>query len=322
MENKAHALAAGLFLLLLGAAMAAAIVWFRGDHVDRLGYTVVARTGVSGLSVKAAVKLRGVEVGSVESSAFVPADPRRILVRIVVARAAPRTRGTRALLGYLGVTGLSFIELADRGDDPRLLAGLPAHERQLELEPSLLDRLATGGPALLAAFAETAERMNTLLAPQNQQRVQRLLDRSEEVLDQLSQRTQELRPAIAALPPAIQRFGAASARADGTLQRLDVVAEQAAGLVADVRGRLPVLDRAGDAARRLEAAARAIELGFVGPEPLPSPPLVETLSRAANGIDRAAGQWAEQPQSLIFGRTPAPPGPGEAGFVAASQGAK
>lgn len=322
MENKAHALAAGLFLLLLGAALAAAIMWFRGDHVERLPYTVVARGSVSGLAPKAPVKLRGVEVGSVESIGFDPADPRRILVRIAVDRAAPVTRGTKAQLGYQGVTGLSFIELSDRGDDQRLLAALPAQERQMELEPSLLDRLSTGGPALLAAVAEAAERVNTLLAPQNQQRVQRVLDHSEQVLDQLSQRARELRPATMALAPAIQRFGAVAGRAEGTLQRLDAAAEQAAGLAADVRGRLPVLDRAGDAARRLESAARAVEVGLVGPEAPPSPPLLETLSRAADGVDRAAGQWAEQPQSLLFGRTPAPPGPGEAGFDAASRRVK
>src|SRR5688572_16911661 len=107
MENKAHALAAGLFLLLLGATLAAAVVWFRGDHVQRQSYTVVAHSGVPGLAVKAAVRLRGVDVGSVESIGFDPADARRVVVRIAVDRAAPVTRGTFAQLGYQGVTGLS-----------------------------------------------------------------------------------------------------------------------------------------------------------------------------------------------------------------------
>ena len=60
MENRAHALIAGIFLLLLGAALAGAAVWFQGDTVERVNYTVVSRTGVSGLNLKAPVKLRGV----------------------------------------------------------------------------------------------------------------------------------------------------------------------------------------------------------------------------------------------------------------------
>ena len=46
MENKAHAIAAGLFLLLLGLALAASVAWFQGDRTERVHYTVVARSGV------------------------------------------------------------------------------------------------------------------------------------------------------------------------------------------------------------------------------------------------------------------------------------
>jgi len=322
MENKAHALVAGLFLLLLGAAAVAVLVWFRGDHIQRQAYTVVARAGVPGLAVKAAVRLRGVDVGSVESIQFDPADPRRILVRIAVDSAAPLTRGTVAQLGYQGVTGLSFIDLSDRGEDPRPLAALADAERRIELKPSLLDQLATNGPALLVAFSETAERLNAVLSPQNQQRLSQLLDSSERAAGRVADRAQELRPAVAALPPLLKQLDQAARRADGTLQRLDGTAEQATRLVADLRGKLPVLDRAGDAAARVEAAVRAIELGLVGPVPPSGTPLFDTLGQTARGVDRAVGQWSEQPQSLVFGPRPPAPGPGESGFDAAAKGAR
>ena len=47
MENKAHALAAGLFVLLLGLALAASVAWFQGDHTERVRYTVVSRSAVT-----------------------------------------------------------------------------------------------------------------------------------------------------------------------------------------------------------------------------------------------------------------------------------
>lgn len=317
MENKAHALVAGLFLLLLGAAAVAVLVWFRGDHIERVPYTVVARSGVPGLAPKAAVRLRGVDVGSVESIEFDPADARRILVRIAVDRAAPLTRGTVAQLGYQGVTGLSFIALSDAGADPRPLAGLPAAQREIDLKPSILDQLATSGPALLVAFSESAERLNTLLSPQNQQRLARLLDSSERAASSVAERAQELRPAVAALPPLLKQLDEATRRVDATLQRVDQGAEQATRLAAELRGKLPpLLDRADAAAARVEAAMRSIELGLVGPVPPTGAPLLDTLGQTAKGVDRAVQQWSEQPQSLVFGRTPPSPGPGEAGFDA------
>lgn len=314
MENRAHALVAGLFILLLGAAMVAVIVWFRGGNVERVERLVVARTGVPGLAVKAAVKLRGVDVGTVEEIAFDPADARRILVRIAVDKAAPLTRGTFARLGYQGVTGLTFIDLDDRGDDPRPLATAPAADGAIELRPSLIDQLATGAPALLATFTETANRLNALLEPRNQQRLAQLLDSAERSVSLFGDRARELKPALAALPPLLQRLDRTAQRADTSLQRAEEAAAAATGLVGDLRVKLGALDQVSSAAAQVGAATRSIEIGLVGLDGPQTPPLLEDFGRAARGVDRAVGQWSEQPQSLIFGRTPARPGPGEAGF--------
>ena len=314
MENRAHALVAGLFLLLLGAVLVAVIVWFRGDHIERVEHLVVARTGVPGLALKAPVKLRGVDVGTVESIAFDPADARRILIRIAVDKAAPLTRGTFAQLGYQGVTGLSFIDLGDDGADPRRLAEAPAAESAIELRPSLLDRLASSGPELLARFAETANRLNKLLDAGNQQRLTQLLDSAQRTVELYGERAHELRPTLAALPPLLQRLDTTAQRAQASLQRAEDAAQAAGALADDLRGRLVVLDRVGSAATRVESAADAIELGLVGADKPVATPLFDEIGRAARDLDRTVGQLGEQPSSLIFGRTPPRPGPGEAGF--------
>ena len=67
MENRAHALAAGLFTLLLGIGVLLAAQWFSRDNYEKVQYTLVSNHSVSGLNVQAAVRLRGVEVGKVES---------------------------------------------------------------------------------------------------------------------------------------------------------------------------------------------------------------------------------------------------------------
>jgi phospholipid/cholesterol/gamma-HCH transport system substrate-binding protein len=42
---------------------------------------------------------------------------------------------------------------------------------------------------------------------------------------------------------------------------------------------------------------------------------VADLSAASRSIERAAHDVGDQPQSLLFGRSGQPPGPGEAGFA-------
>ena len=47
MENRAHALIAGLFLLLLGAAAVASLWWFSGRSEDTRTYVVETRRNVT-----------------------------------------------------------------------------------------------------------------------------------------------------------------------------------------------------------------------------------------------------------------------------------
>ena len=81
MENRAYALAAGLFTLLLGIGVVAAALWFSGDTVENQEYLLVSRYPVSGLNAQAPVRYRGVTVGKVVDIRFDPLEPRTILVR-------------------------------------------------------------------------------------------------------------------------------------------------------------------------------------------------------------------------------------------------
>jgi phospholipid/cholesterol/gamma-HCH transport system substrate-binding protein len=311
MENRAHALLAGLFVLLMGAALAVTIAWFQGDSVERMRYVVVARSAVSGLNVKAPVKLRGVEVGKVESIGFDPADARQILVLIAVDKAAPLTRGTYAQLGLQGVTGLSFIDLSDTGADPARPAGDPP---RIELRPTLFDQLANAGPGLLASVHENARRVNQLLGDANQAELARSLARLGTAADDVSRLAAALQPTAKALPGLLSHADGLLRRGEGTLARIDALAADGSLLAQDLRTRAAALERLGAAAAQLEGSTRRLELSLVGPTPLRQKPLLDELAGAGRALEQAAGGLAERPQSLLFGRPAPPPGPGEPGF--------
>src|SRR3972149_10094327 len=102
MENKAHALAAGLFALLLGAALVAAAFWFGKDDMQYVPFLVTTTTSVAGLKAEAPVRYRGVEVGRVQSIRIEPGVKGDIHIRVGVAEGTPVTRSTFARLGYQG----------------------------------------------------------------------------------------------------------------------------------------------------------------------------------------------------------------------------
>ena len=55
-----------MFTILLGVALAATFIWFRGNAKTYSSYLVVSKFPVNGLNRQAAVRIRGVEIGKVD----------------------------------------------------------------------------------------------------------------------------------------------------------------------------------------------------------------------------------------------------------------
>jgi phospholipid/cholesterol/gamma-HCH transport system substrate-binding protein len=319
MENKAHALAAGLFLLVMALALAAVAAWFQGDRVERVRYIVVARQGVPGLNLKAPVKLRGVEVGKVETIGFDPADAQQILVTIAVDRAAPVMVGAYAQLGLQGVTGLSFVGLENASE---AAAGSRAAEgSRIALRPTLLDRLAADGSGLLASVTETAGRLNTLLSDGNRAQLSRAAIQLADTASAAARLLNALEPAARGLPKLEKDADAALVKAGSTLTQVEALAVDARLLAQELRQRAAVLDRMAPLAAQIESSTRRLELALVGDGPPRARPLVDELAAAGRSVQRTAGDLGEQPHSLLFGRSAVLPGPGESGFPDRLKGA-
>ncbi len=171
MENRAYALAAGLFTLLLGIGVVAAALWFSGDTVENDEYLLVSRYPVSGLNAQAPVRYRGVTVGKVVDINFDPNDPRAILVRIQVRTGTPLSQGTYAQLGSQGVTGLAYVMLDDDGKKPGQLVGEGDQLARIEVRPSFIDSLSASGQDMIVNFNQVAQRVNTLLSDDNQKQL-------------------------------------------------------------------------------------------------------------------------------------------------------
>ena len=106
MENKAHAMAAGAFVLVVTALLALLAVWLLRDTSQRDLYEMSTDETISGLQPQAAVRFRGVPVGKVEVIGFDAKVKGNVLLRVSIDRAAPMTKSTYAKVASQGVTGL------------------------------------------------------------------------------------------------------------------------------------------------------------------------------------------------------------------------
>lgn len=312
MENRAHALAAGVFALLLVAAGLVAIWWFGGKHEDTRDYLVVTPYNVTGLNVQAQVRYRGIRVGKVEDIHLSKDEPGNILIRIRINDEVPVTKGTAAKLGYQGVTGLAFVLLEDEGEDRTPLTAPEGTLPRIAMEQSLIQEMSDVGADAMHQARDLLTSVNDLLGEQNQKRINNTLANLEAVSANLKPATQDLPRTMAQLHKALS---------DDNLQRLSTALEGAAQASREVPPALAearqLLDSLHRLSERLDQGAASSSDGSLGVLSPRWSELAAELGNTSRQLNRVLQQLEQSPQSLIFGTQPLPPGPGEAGFAAA-----
>jgi len=307
MENRAYALAAGLFTLLLGGGVIATAVWLSGSTHEQVQYVLETRHSVAGLNAQAAVRLRGVDVGRVEAIEFAPDDRAAILIRIAVRSGTPITRGTVAQLGTQGLTGLAYVMLDDDGSKPEALAPSTEKTARIHVRPSFFDEISGSGKDLLAEFNLVAQRLNALLSRENQTLLVRTLTSLEVEAGRIGAFVATLGPTFKGVPELTDDARKTVARADELLVSLNT-------LTRELTRRVDTLERVAKSAEQVGGAAQSASQAVTA-ESLPRMhALLDELARNSRNLERLINELSEQPHSLVFGRTPVAPGPGEAGF--------
>jgi phospholipid/cholesterol/gamma-HCH transport system substrate-binding protein len=306
MENKAYALAAGAFVLVIGAMAVALAMWLTRDSSVRHVYEMSTREAVSGLQPQAAVRYRGIDVGKVVQIGFDPQTTGNVLVRIAIHDKAPITQSTFATLGYQGVTGLAFVQLDDEGESKERLVGDARNPPRIPLRAGLLSKLTDQGIAVMAQAQETMVRVTQLLSRENQSALVATIT--------------DLGAAANGINKAADSVDKVAAEARKTLRALETTSTQIAKTAAEAttttaefgKSVRHISDKFGDTTEALMATATTFNATTL--------PRVHRMSDDTSTTMRQAthvfNAFNDNPQSLIYGGGPTPPGPGEPGFVA------
>jgi len=301
MENRAHALAAGVFTLLLAAAALFSVWWFGGKHDATQDYLVVTQGNVNGLNVQAQVRYRGIRVGRVEEIHLDKNRPDDILIRISILDEVPVNRSTIAILNYQGVTGLAQVQLEERGDDERPLVVAEGELPRIPMQPSLIQELSDAGADTLRQARDLLASANKLLGDDNQKRIGNTLANLESLSGGLKPAAQELAPTLVQLRKALS---------DDNVKRLSAALEGGAATAQEAKELMAGLRRLTE--RLDQASAGEGGAGLLSPR---WGDLATDVAASTRQLNRVLNQVERDPQSLIFG-APAPiPGPGEPGFL-------
>ncbi|WP_211442496.1 MlaD family protein [Collimonas humicola] len=312
MENKAHALIAGLFTVILLIAAIIGVMWFNSDRVERVPYEIATKLSVPGLNPQADVRYRGLDAGKVDTITFDPKFPGQILIKIKINPDTPVTQSTFATLGYQGVTGIAYIQLDDDGSKPLKLASSKQHLARIELRPSLFDNLQSKGAVILSRADEMISKLNDLLDPENQKTMIKAFSDVSQTADEYRGIPQKLEPTIRQLPALTGELNQALASVTALSNNMSVLSKNLNSLTASLQGPDGAVTNLTGAVQNIGSVASGVEYETL--------PRFNTLTNEARTSMRTLNQtldhFSQQPQSILFGSKGLPPGPGEAGFVA------
>lgn len=311
MEPKVRYTLVGLFVVLLGAGAVVIALWLaRGGRlaeVDR--YHAFMQESVAGLSIYAPVKYLGVDVGEVAEIAINSKDPREVRLTLDVAAGTPVNEDTVAVLRTQGLTGIAFIELRGGSPDAPLLTARSGEEPPIiKTVPSTFQRLDTAVSETLTDVRRLADDARAVIDEENRARIERILADLGRFTNALAKRSDLMEQGIASSAKALENIARLTERIDARMpefaQRLDASAAALESAGTDVA-------RAG---RDLGAVVRdnRQEVDRFARQTLPEVGLLVTELRGlTESLQRVAQQLEENPNVLLFGRQPVPPGPGE-----------
>ncbi|MCF8151418.1 MAG: MCE family protein [Burkholderiaceae bacterium] len=307
MENRSHALAAGIFTILLGIAAGVAIWWLGQSDQSTRTYVLETKGNVTGLNVQAQVRYRGIRAGKVEAIEPDPADPRLILVRFNIDSRFRLTKGNTAQLGYQGVTGLAYVQIEDDGTSSEPLVEKDGEMPRIALRPTLFDTLGEKAGEIVDEISSVSRRLSKLLNDGNVSNFSRTLDN----LAVASEGLREMPTLLASMREALSEGNLRNLRQ--ILAHLEKTAGESAPLTSELRELVKSMNLlsqrfdklAGSVGNELTTATLPRANALMGELVSNS----RQLSRVLEGLE-------SNPQMLLFGRGAGLPGPGEPGFSA------
>lgn len=300
MERDARYATVALFALACLVAALAFVWWYsgRGDRRDYDTYEIYFEGTVSGLSKGSPVRYLGVEVGRVISLSVDRKDPGRVKVVAEIDAEAPVSGTTQAKLGFLGLTGLLYIDLQQ---NERLSATRPLAQGDrypvIAARKGSIEASAERLPEILGQASDIMRRVERLLADENVGAITSTIANLERATGQLPATLAEAQALAADLRKISASTLALTERANATLAAAQPDLDAA---LANARVASEKFARTADGIDRLINDNDGAFGRTAGASVLELQQLVVDARNASNEIRELARELRERPSSLLL----------------------
>lgn len=298
----------GAFVLGLGALLVAIALWLAsgGAWQKRQDlYLALVDESVAGLNVNAPVKYNGVDVGRVQSIRLDPLKPDRVQLVFALDHGTPVRVDTQAVLKTQGLTGIAYAELSGGAPgSPLLPATSVAPYPEIRTKPSLSARLENVLSSTLAKLDRVSTAIDQVLNEDNRRAFTAILVDVGKLTHTLAARSGTIDAGLRDAARTFAQGAKAAAQFGPVLERIGHGADALQTLGQDGA------QASRDAGQTVNAVGA--DLRRFGAETLPEVQrLMSELQTLAASLQRLSEQTQSAPNGLLFGRTPAPLGPGE-----------
>jgi phospholipid/cholesterol/gamma-HCH transport system substrate-binding protein len=295
MESKLNYTIVGLFVVILTTAMLSFAYWLTKSYGVQVydTYYVHLTESVAGLNIDAAVKYRGVDVGTVTNIGINPENPEEVRLALEINRDTHIKTDTTAAISYYGITGLAFIELKGMDKNAPLLKVVDDTVPVIPSRPSAIKRIDQSLSQLAEKSAKTLDNINRLFGDKNLKNIEDLLIESKGLVTDLR------------------------SQLDGMQTLMDKGLEMESKIIS-------AADKVGEASTSIKLLADNLEKNTTGISQEMSTGMRDSFSALTQllsdldiltiSLQSTINDIKTSPGDLLFKRTQTLPGPGEEGY--------
>jgi phospholipid/cholesterol/gamma-HCH transport system substrate-binding protein len=280
METKANYVAVGAFVLVCVIGLVIAIMWLAGMQYSQeyAYYQAFFKGPVTGLGTGTTTRFNGIEVGRIQSLAFDPTDPQRVIVTMQVQPDLNIREDSTAAIESQGLTGGTYVEISGGTvNSPLLTAKGDQQYPVIRTKQSTLQLLEQSAPEMVARLNIAVGRINDLLNDNNRRAMSHVLANLDETTTTIARRSADIDAAITNANQAMARFNDAS------------------------RGLAPAIDEANLTLKKYGKVADDADAFVNGDGLAQVSDLVGEMRRLVANLEQFSDQLNRQPTKLLFG---------------------
>src|SRR5690606_9731060 len=299
METKANYVLIGAFTLAVSAFLLLFALWAAKYSSERSWneYDVVFNEPVTGLSEGSNVLYNGIAVGTVDSLALAPDDPRKVIARLRLQATTPVRADTRARLSMTSLTGPPIIQLTGGSPDA------PELRAQRDGEPPVIQTAASALQNIADTANRLVERLDQVLSEENVGRIAATLENIETMTGAIAEQREDMRQILINARTASEQLTATMSSANRTLDTVDrELVQNLPRLVEKIDSTLTRLDSAARGADTILNENRSAINSFANDGLSQLGPTLGELRSLIRDLRRISDRLDANPARYLLGR--------------------